>query len=416
MLILLLPILLSYVRAEPPLSQENFPSSQDAVTNFEPSLAVVIGILLLMLILTFILLCYAKCCNMPASIHNNQNLDGLIAAGARPSGVDKTVIESLPFFRFSSLGGSRQGLECAVCLSRFEDIEILRLLPKCKHAFHIDCIDQWLEKHSSCPLCRHRITPEDLASSSNLSNSFRFMRSQRELREDSNLELFVQREESQDGFSSRCSIGNSLTDRARKEEELPIQGYPDHNLDQKALHKFNHRIVVADVVLKNRWSNVSSSDLIFLNSEMIGAVSSRRLSSIESNSEQAVTSCGVEDGPVMKIKEEMERKRVFESKASKMNKTNPAALTGGSDASSQPLRVLNPNEKRSMSEITVHPRFRELSLTNVIRGYSSHPENSNREERVKRIWLPIARRTAQWFANRERRSQQPQNTRESLNV
>lgn len=53
-------------------------------------------------------------------------------------------------------------LECAVCLSRFEDADILRLLPKCKHAFHLDCVDTWLVSHSTCPLCRHCITSEDL--------------------------------------------------------------------------------------------------------------------------------------------------------------------------------------------------------------------------------------------------------------
>jgi hypothetical protein len=54
------------------------------------------------------------------------------------SGINKTVI--VTSFRFSSLKGSREGLECAVYLSKFEDIEILRLLPQCKHAFYINCV------------------------------------------------------------------------------------------------------------------------------------------------------------------------------------------------------------------------------------------------------------------------------------
>ncbi|MCO5556994.1 hypothetical protein L7F22_010549 [Adiantum nelumboides] len=48
--------------------------------------------------------------------------------------------------------------ECAVCLSLFEEKDIVRILPKCKHVFHLLCIDKWFESHANCPLCRERIT------------------------------------------------------------------------------------------------------------------------------------------------------------------------------------------------------------------------------------------------------------------
>jgi hypothetical protein len=57
----------------------------------------------------------------------------------------------------------QEGLECAVCLCQFEDNDILRLLPKCQHAFHVDCVDLWLASHSTCPLCRHCVSQEDLS-------------------------------------------------------------------------------------------------------------------------------------------------------------------------------------------------------------------------------------------------------------
>lgn len=47
------------------------------------------------------------------------------------------------------------GSECAICLGDFVDGEVLRILPTCKHGFHIACIDAWLLSHSSCPTCRH---------------------------------------------------------------------------------------------------------------------------------------------------------------------------------------------------------------------------------------------------------------------
>ncbi|KAL6974437.1 RING-type E3 ubiquitin transferase [Sarracenia purpurea var. burkii] len=417
------------------------PSSDDGLSNFQPSLAVVIGILAVMFSLTFVLLVYAKLCHRTSSspLHNDeqQSLDGLIRSGSRFSGIDKTVIESLPFFRFSSLRGSREGLECSVCLSRFEDIEILRLLPKCKHAFHINCVDQWLEKHSSCPLCRRKVSADDLALMT-LSNSLRFLSNQSESRGpgDSNVELFVQREEDHRSGSSRFSIGSSLrrVDRGKKEDELPIkENSCDFDDDQNLLlHKFNHKIIVSDsiVLLQNRWSNLSSSDLMFLNSQMIGSMSSNRFASLDSNKEQSSNRRGIdsiEDGRrIMKIKEEMERKRDFENRIiGKMNQNGSLPLSGSSSIStasdSKPIpryesRVLNQTDKRSMSEITVHPRFREpMMMKNSVRE-SSLPENAAKEERLKRVWLPIARRTVQWFANREERSQQSQNTRQELNV
>lgn len=51
-------------------------------------------------------------------------------------------------------GGGGGGGSCAVCLTEFRDGETLRLLPRCRHAFHRGCIDTWLRAHVNCPLCR----------------------------------------------------------------------------------------------------------------------------------------------------------------------------------------------------------------------------------------------------------------------
>ncbi|XVF36644.1 hypothetical protein REPUB_Repub19eG0074800 [Reevesia pubescens] len=72
-------------------------------------------------------------------------------------GLDASVIESFPTFLYSTVKGLKIGkgtLECAVCLNEFEDDETLRLIPKCDHVFHPDCIDAWLSSHSTCPVCR----------------------------------------------------------------------------------------------------------------------------------------------------------------------------------------------------------------------------------------------------------------------
>ncbi|KAK4801701.1 hypothetical protein SAY86_022188 [Trapa natans] len=69
------------------------------------------------------------------------------------SGLEASVLSSLPVFSYSNEDGC-DPLECAVCLSELEEGEKARLLPKCGHSFHIDCIDMWFHSHSTCPLCR----------------------------------------------------------------------------------------------------------------------------------------------------------------------------------------------------------------------------------------------------------------------
>ena len=43
--------------------------------------------------------------------------------------------------------------ECTICLEDFNENEILYELI-CKHHYHKDCIDDWLSKKNTCPLCR----------------------------------------------------------------------------------------------------------------------------------------------------------------------------------------------------------------------------------------------------------------------
>ena len=43
---------------------------------------------------------------------------------------------------------------CSICLGEYQEKEVLRIMPKCGHNFHLCCIDVWLRKQSTCPVCR----------------------------------------------------------------------------------------------------------------------------------------------------------------------------------------------------------------------------------------------------------------------
>ena len=46
---------------------------------------------------------------------------------------------------------------CLICMEKYKIQEFKRLLPNCKHCFHKKCIDKWLKKNASCPVCRDKI-------------------------------------------------------------------------------------------------------------------------------------------------------------------------------------------------------------------------------------------------------------------
>ncbi|KAK4415948.1 E3 ubiquitin-protein ligase [Sesamum alatum] len=63
----------------------------------------------------------------------------------------------------SILGLSDSGGEiCSICLGEFVCGEAVKILPRCKHMFHEDCIDAWLPVRSvNCPVCRDRIIDDE---------------------------------------------------------------------------------------------------------------------------------------------------------------------------------------------------------------------------------------------------------------
>lgn len=237
---------------------------------------------------------------------------GASTAGRKNSGIDRVVIESLPVFRFQSLSGHKDGLECAVCLARFEPAEVLRLLPKCKHAFHVECVDTWLDAHSTCPLCRCRVDPEDVllvdrqlisssiqdhvleigdctsepqvrrisgrhSSAGERGRFFQFLQHKRR-----SLDLRTKKSDSS-SMSLRCFNSNLrkdallLTNPCRS-NQTAVKNEQNRASVEERRRRLEHRIVIS-AGDKQRWSNVEPSDLLYLRSEMIMSNSSHRIGS-----------------------------------------------------------------------------------------------------------------------------------------
>uniref|UniRef100_A0A5B7BFX7 RING-type E3 ubiquitin transferase n=1 Tax=Davidia involucrata TaxID=16924 RepID=A0A5B7BFX7_DAVIN len=155
---------------------------------------------------------------------NNPNATTTVTAPAR--GLDSSVLSSLPVFLYSSKTHP-DSLECAVCLSEFEDNEKGRLLPKCNHSFHIDCIGMWFLSHSTCPLCRSPVERQIPAPVlENLSDVVVSVDEPAETRPDSSSGLCFacQHDEDQMDVSSSSSSSSSSSDLSSRTKAMDMVG------------------------------------------------------------------------------------------------------------------------------------------------------------------------------------------------
>ncbi|CAA7409089.1 unnamed protein product [Spirodela intermedia] len=79
-------------------------------------------------------------------------------AGA--TGMSPEAVRRLPKLEVCSMSAVEtlpEGTTCAVCLQDFKNGESTKRLPVCCHLYHAACIDEWLLRHRSCPLCRRNL-------------------------------------------------------------------------------------------------------------------------------------------------------------------------------------------------------------------------------------------------------------------
>ncbi|KAF8399486.1 hypothetical protein HHK36_015352 [Tetracentron sinense] len=74
-----------------------------------------------------------------------------------PLPASKASIEAMPKVEITEEEGDG---DCAICLEDWEIGGEARVMP-CKHRYHTNCIEKWLEIHGSCPVCRFKMPVDE---------------------------------------------------------------------------------------------------------------------------------------------------------------------------------------------------------------------------------------------------------------
>ncbi|XP_009766983.1 RING-H2 finger protein ATL67-like [Nicotiana sylvestris] len=172
----------------PPTTNSNSLSQNLSTIGLGYAIAIALGFLVL---LSTVLLASYICCRSAAARrrrrqaqHNSQNLNNSengiylpriifvaeddeendeVSSQNATLGLDQVVINSYPKLVYSKRNGNGNGNDCPICLCEYKDGEMLRMMPDCKHYFHVMCIDAWLKLNASCPVCRNSPLPTPLS-------------------------------------------------------------------------------------------------------------------------------------------------------------------------------------------------------------------------------------------------------------
>lgn len=93
---------------------------------------------------------------------NHQDAELALQSVNDSQGLDESTIES---YTKVVIGESRRlpagpnDITCPICLSDYHANETLKCIPECQHCFHSECIDEWLRRKGTCPVCRNSPSP-----------------------------------------------------------------------------------------------------------------------------------------------------------------------------------------------------------------------------------------------------------------
>ena len=81
----------------------------------------------------------------------------IIDSNGRPVRPNRTSLENLRLNTTIEVIEEDNDSMCTICRNNFSEGDVVRKITSCNHMFHINCIDQWFEEHTTCPTCRTNI-------------------------------------------------------------------------------------------------------------------------------------------------------------------------------------------------------------------------------------------------------------------
>ena len=81
----------------------------------------------------------------------------------RDNPTDATVVSELPETKIDDIKKlDNDKKNCVICMEDFKNGDKSTNLP-CLHMFHTDCIQNWLKKQNTCPICKFKLTQDNIS-------------------------------------------------------------------------------------------------------------------------------------------------------------------------------------------------------------------------------------------------------------
>ncbi|KAJ3125201.1 hypothetical protein HK098_000512 [Nowakowskiella sp. JEL0407] len=137
-------------------------STSSSVSTFDSGNLIIVCIFIFVLGMIALLYQYRKSVLQDAARLRNaagQNLELAPKAVLSPADLNRIPLETYSTIKsqkeFNSTNSDTETVGCSICIEQFDLNDQVRILPGCKHMFHMNCVDNWLLKtNTNCPNCR----------------------------------------------------------------------------------------------------------------------------------------------------------------------------------------------------------------------------------------------------------------------